>query len=101
VNAIITNMNTELSAEAKERVLYVVENAHEQPELVGTLHDALELHVFALSWGMHSHCIKQLLRVIADPRCDKGTALTLYWYRNPHYCYRHFSLGYSPVKNRN
>ena len=73
----------DLSAEAQERVQYTLENAFENPDLVEQLESPLELHFFAVTWNWDNATTEPLLRVIRDKRCDKGTALHLYWMGDP------------------
>jgi len=90
-------MDTELTVEAKERILHALEFVHEQAELVCTLCNAIELHIFAASWP-YSYCSDTLLDLTADPRLDRGTALLIYWSLGP-YRYYHKLFFNQPLQD--
>lgn len=82
-----------LTDEAKERIQETLEDAFENPDKVEALQCSLELHMFAATWNWDNATKEPLFCVIRDPRCDKGTALRLYWAGDPVDLYETYADG--------
>ncbi|HEX8235189.1 MAG TPA: DUF4274 domain-containing protein [Abditibacteriaceae bacterium] len=80
-----------LTDEAKERIQETLDDAFEYPDKVTSLQSSLELHMFATNWNWDNGTKEPLFRVIQDSRCDKGTALRLYWAGDPLYFYETYA----------
>jgi hypothetical protein len=83
-----------LTPEQTERVRYLVEDrwggdtpskSWEDFERVLARMSAEELHEFAEKMNWDGGGADRLMRVLAHPRCDRGTALMISWRTNPVY----------------
>src|SRR5688500_16430561 len=80
-----------LTDKAKERIQEALDTAFDNPAVVTSLQSSLELHMFAANWNWDNATLDPLFHVIRDPRCDKGTALRLYWAGDPISLYEMFA----------
>jgi uncharacterized protein DUF4274 len=85
-----------LTARQAERVRYLVEDEWGSDERIGEeaqmarfsrvlaeVETAEELHEFADKMNWDGGGAGRLMRVLAHPLCDRGTALLIYWRANP------------------
>ncbi len=73
-----------LTKDQKARVISALQDNH---NLLEQLQTSEELHVFAWNWNW-DWGVEPLAKLIRDPRCDRGTALLLYWTACPKWLYQ-------------
>jgi len=81
-----------LSPQQAERVRYLVEDCWVSDDRLKSWEDfdralaqmsAEELHAFASKMNWDGGGAERLNRVVAHPKCDRGTALMIYWRADP------------------
>jgi len=74
-----------LSKEQKKRVLCALEKVPDDLKQIRELESAEELHQFVLYYNWDDG-IDALKKVNSHPKCDRGTALLIYWLSGPAVC---------------
>jgi hypothetical protein len=72
-----------VTTEDRTRVRATLYIACDKPDAVNALQNSWQLHLFASYWNWDNGTLDPLRRVIRDPRCDRGTALIVYWEADP------------------